>query len=326
MYSVGVAFSRCRLGLLCLGMISTRAFRASTLSCSVSKTMLYGKKMGGSMVPSKAGSLVVGKNPHQVAYMKWLKDPSVSLCLGVGPAGTGKTLLACHAAMDSLERGDVSKIVMTRPLVSVHKEDIGFLPGGIGAKLQPWVVPVLDTLAERWSKKALEGMIRDGVIEIAPLGFMRGRTFKRTFVLADEVQNASPDQVLMLITRLGEGSKMAMTGDVLQSDFGAGNGLVDLLRRLDGATHSGLRPSCVGGSAPALRASTEPPTSPPNELVRNSATLPSVPCTFIDKSLCSCSSDEPTDRTAGIRVVRFGKGDVERSPIVRTILGLYDDQ
>ena len=313
MYSVGVAFSRSRLGLLCLGMISTRAFRASTLSCSVSKTMLYGKKMGGSMVPSKAGSLVVGKNPQQVAYMKWLKDPSVSLCLGVGPAGTGKTLLACHAAMDSLERGDVSKIVMTRPLVSVHKEDIGFLPGGIGAKLQPWVVPVLDTLAERWSKKALEGMIRDGVIEIAPLGFMRGRTFKRTFVLADEVQNASPDQVLMLITRLGEGSKMAMTGDVLQSDFGAGNGLVDLLRRLDGATHEGRSPECVGGS-------------PPLELVRNSATLPSVPCTFIDKSLCSCSSDEPTDRTAGIRVVRFGKGDVERSPIVRTILGLYDDQ
>ena len=185
--------------------------------------------------------VIAPRNAAQQQYVNWLEDPKVPICLGVGPAGTGKTLFAGLAAVRSFERGDVDKIIVTRPLVSVNKEELGFLPGNLQKKMDPWVVPLFDTFLEEWSQKELDAMLRTGALEIAPLGFMRGRTFKRTFVLADEVQNASPDQLFMLLTRLGEDSKLVMTGDVRQSDYGRGNGLEDLLTRLTKQDVEGIR-------------------------------------------------------------------------------------
>ena len=207
--------------------ISTFA-RMLLLASPLSASKLFRSKHSLSIQP---------KNPQQFQYLNYLKDPEVTVCLGIGPAGTGKTILACQAAMESYERGNVTKLVLTRPLISVNKEEMGFLPGDIAQKMDPWMLPMLDAFSERWSKAEVKSMVRAGSLEIAPLGFMRGRTFKQSYVLADEIQNATPEQVLMLLTRMGDGSKMAITGDVDQSDIGAGNGLEDLLRRL--AHHRG---------------------------------------------------------------------------------------
>jgi phosphate starvation-inducible PhoH-like protein len=172
------------------------------------------------------------RGANQYKYVKWLDDPSVSILLGVGPAGTGKTLFACNAAVKSLKSGDVNKIIMTRPVVPVE-EDIGFLPGDLITKMNPWTRPIFDILTEFYMQKDIDAMLQSGVIEISPLAFMRGRTFKRAFILADEMQNSSPNQMLMLTTRLGEGSKMVITGDLKQSDRSMDNGLAELMRKLN---------------------------------------------------------------------------------------------
>jgi len=168
---------------------------------------------------------------NQEQYVKWLDDSDVSILLGVGPAGTGKTLFACNAAVKALKSGDVNKIIMTRPVVPVE-EDIGFLPGDLITKMNPWTRPIFDILTEFYLQKDIDAMLQSGVIEISPLAFMRGRTFKRAFILADEMQNSSPNQMLMLTTRLGEGSKMVITGDLKQSDRSVDNGLAELMRKL----------------------------------------------------------------------------------------------
>lgn len=170
----------------------------------------------------------------QRAYVDHLNDPKVNVLLGVGPAGTGKTLFACSTAVQELRSGSVSKIVLTRPVVPVE-EDIGHLPGTLNNKMHPWTRPIFDILEEFYSTRDIEDMLRDGIIEISPLAFMRGRTFKRAFVIADEMQNSSPNQMLMLATRLGEGSKLVVTGDLKQSDRCENNGLLDLMNRLDNA-------------------------------------------------------------------------------------------
>jgi phosphate starvation-inducible PhoH-like protein len=168
---------------------------------------------------------------NQQRYVELLDDPAVSILLGVGPAGTGKTLFACNAAVKSLKSGDVNKIIMTRPVVPVE-EDIGFLPGDLITKMNPWTRPIFDILTEFYLQKDIDAMLQSGVIEISPLAFMRGRTFKCAFILADEMQNSSPNQMLMLTTRLGEGSKMVITGDLKQSDRSVDNGLAELMRKL----------------------------------------------------------------------------------------------
>lgn len=168
----------------------------------------------------------------QRTYVEHLNDPKVRVLLGVGPAGTGKTLFACSTAVQELRCKSVHKIVLTRPVVPVE-EDIGHLPGTLNNKMHPWTRPIFDILEEFYSVGDIEDMLREGIIEISPLAFMRGRTFKRAFVIADEMQNSSPNQMLMLATRLGEGSKMVITGDLKQSDRCENNGLLDLMTRLD---------------------------------------------------------------------------------------------
>ena len=158
-------------------------------------------------------------------------DDTKDIVFGIGPAGTGKTLLAVQVAVKLFLQGSIDKIIVTRPAVSVD-EDLGFLPGTLEQKMAPWTRPIFDVLREYFQAKEIEGMIEEGIIEIAPLAFMRGRTFKRSFILADEMQNATPNQMKMLLTRLGQDSQMAVTGDLAQADRIADNGLIDFTNLL----------------------------------------------------------------------------------------------
>lgn len=171
------------------------------------------------------------KNENQRRYVDALQNKTISMVVNLGPAGTGKTLFACHAAIQELRRGTIQRIIITRPVVSVD-EEIGFLPGNIAMKMDPWTRPIFDIFLECYSQTEIDSMVRAGVIEISPLAFMRGRTFKKAFILADEMQNSSPNQMFMLLTRIGTGSKMVITGDIHQSDRGSQNGLADLVNRI----------------------------------------------------------------------------------------------
>jgi phosphate starvation-inducible PhoH-like protein len=171
-----------------------------------------------------------GTNQKKYAYL--LSNNTVDIVLGIGPAGTGKTLFACATAVKELQQGSIQKIVLTRPVVPVE-EDLGYLPGNMIMKMNPWTRPIFDILEEFYSVRDIDNMLHSGVIEISPLGFMRGRTFKRAFIIADEMQNSSPNQMFMLATRLGEKSRMVITGDLKQSDRMESNGLLDLMNKLN---------------------------------------------------------------------------------------------
>ena len=168
------------------------------------------------------------KNENQQRYVKCLNDVSNKLIFAVGPAGTGKTLFACSRAIQELKDGSINKLVITRPVVPVE-EDLGFLPGNINKKMDPWMRPVFDLLSESFSHKEVEAMLYTGVIEISPLAYMRGRTFKNCFIIGDEMQNSSPNQMMMLVTRIGVGSRMVITGDLKQSDKNQNSGLADFI-------------------------------------------------------------------------------------------------
>jgi phosphate starvation-inducible PhoH-like protein len=175
---------------------------------------------------------IVPRNRNQETYVLSLLNNKKDIVFGVGPAGTGKTLLAVQVAVKLFKQGDIDKIIVTRPAVSVD-EDLGFLPGTLEDKMAPWTRPIFDVLREYFNAREIEGMIQEGIIEIAPLAYMRGRTFKRSFILADEMQNATPNQMKMLLTRLGEGSMMAVTGDLAQADRLKDNGLIDFVTLLE---------------------------------------------------------------------------------------------
>tara|TARA_B100000927_G_scaffold258488_1_gene226948 strand:- start:249 stop:842 length:594 start_codon:yes stop_codon:yes gene_type:complete len=160
-----------------------------------------------------------------------LMDDSKDIVFGIGPAGTGKTMLACQVAVKAFLDGTVDKIIVTRPAVSAD-EDLGFLPGTLEEKMAPWTRPIFDVFREYFYANEIEGMIKEGVIEISPLAYMRGRTFKNSFVIADEMQNATPNQMKMLLTRIGSNSKMCVTGDLAQADRIKDNGLLDFVNNL----------------------------------------------------------------------------------------------
>jgi phosphate starvation-inducible PhoH-like protein len=162
-----------------------------------------------------------------------LQDPATHIVVTVGPAGTGKTYLAMVAAVKALKQGECDRIVMTRPAVGVEGEQHGFLPGNLVAKMEPWTRPLLDVMREFYRPQDIVTMIEDQVVEIAPLAFMRGRTFRNAWIVADEMQNSTPAQCKMLMTRIGSNSKIVITGDVEQADRQRGeNGLMDLCERL----------------------------------------------------------------------------------------------
>ena len=176
---------------------------------------------------------IVPRTRNQERLVLALRDTSQHIVVTAGPAGTGKTFLAMLAAVQAFRAGDVDRIVLTRPAVGVEGEEHGFLPGDLNQKMDPWVRPLTDILREYYRQPDIAAMIAEQTIEIAPLAFMRGRTLKNAYIVADEMQNSSMAQVKMLLTRIGEGSKIVITGDIDQTDHKKGsNGLVDLCERL----------------------------------------------------------------------------------------------
>jgi len=210
------------------------------------------------------------RSENQRQYVSYLNDDSVPIVFGIGPAGCGKTLFACTTAVDGLKRGLYQKIVLTRPIVPVEEEELGFLPGTLVKKMDPWTRPLMDIFLEYYKQHEIDFMIGSGVIEISPLAYMRGRTFKQCFIIADEMQNSSPGQMLMLTTRIGDGSKMVITGDLKQSDRSAENGLLDIMNKVK-----------------------------------------------------SYKSNVENEKDIGIEIVEMNQGDIERSPIVTTILKIF---
>ena len=171
---------------------------------------------------------LIPKSLNQEYYIELLTNQTKHIVFATGPAGTGKTMLAMQAGVKAFKEGQVSKIILTRPAVGVDDERHGFLPGDINAKMEPWTRPLFDVIQEYYSPREVARMLEEQVIEISPLAFMRGRTFKGSWVVADEMQNATPGQIKMLLTRLGEGSKIVVTGDTRQADRSdSDNGLLD---------------------------------------------------------------------------------------------------
>ena len=175
------------------------------------------------------------RSPNQQTYLQKLQDETKSIVLAIGPAGTGKTMLAVQNGIKQFQEGLVDRIIVTRPAVSVD-EDLGFLPGTLNEKMAPWTRPIFDVLGEYYQTKDIAKMLEEGVIEISPLAYMRGRTFKNAYIIADEMQNATVNQMKMLLTRLGEGSKMVVTGDLAQADRVNDNGLVNFCGLLTSKT------------------------------------------------------------------------------------------
>jgi len=175
---------------------------------------------------------IIPRTQNQERLVLALQDSSQHIVITAGPAGTGKTYLCMLAAVKSFREGEIDRIVLTRPAVEVEGEKHGFLPGDLNQKMDPWVRPLTDILREYYRPQDIAAMMEDGVIEISPLAFMRGRTFKNAFIIADEMQNSSPSQMKMLMTRIGEGSKIVITGDIEQTDHKKGiNGLADVCER-----------------------------------------------------------------------------------------------
>ena len=176
---------------------------------------------------------IVARTPAQDAYMRAMERSE--LVFGVGPAGTGKTYLAVAHAATLLERGDINRIILSRPAVEAG-ERLGFLPGDMKEKVDPYLRPLYDALYDMMRPEHVERCITSGVIEVAPLAFMRGRTLANAVVILDEAQNTTSMQMKMFLTRLGENSKMIVTGDPTQVDLPRGekSGLIEAVKLLDG--------------------------------------------------------------------------------------------
>ena len=213
------------------------------------------------------------RNPAQKNYMATLENPEHSIVVSTGPAGTGKTILACHIGVRKLQSGEIQKLILTRPAVSVEEQH-GFLPGTLEEKMEPWLRPVYDVFYQYFSAQKLQKLIQQQTIEICPLAYMRGRTFENAWIIADEAQNMTPNQMLMLLTRIGNNSKMVITGDPKQHDRGFEvNGLNDFLERYE----------------------------------KNQRQLAILGTSFSE-----------------VCVVKFEHRDVERHPVIRKILSLYE--
>ena len=159
------------------------------------------------------------KTPGQCKYMLALRSPK-PIVVGTGPAGSGKTMLACHVALEHVSR-------FQRPRIVAADEDMGYLPGDMDQKMEPWTRPMYDIFEQSMTHTQM-----DRSITVEPLGYMRGRTFTDTLIIADEMQNSTPNQMKMLLTRIGEGTKLIVTGDLEQSDLGKDNGLENLIYKM----------------------------------------------------------------------------------------------
>lgn len=188
-------------------------------------------------VPKKKHIEIIPRNLNQENLLAALENDMKHIVFATGPAGCGKTLLTTLMGIKMLRSGQVHKIVITRPNVAVDDKDIGFLPGDILKKMTPWMMPILDVFAEYYTQKEIVTMLEENVIEIVPIAFIRGRTFKSAYIIIDEAQGTTPNSMLSILTRIGENSKLVITGDLNQSDRGLGNGLGDFLQRFTSSNH-----------------------------------------------------------------------------------------
>jgi len=184
---------------------------------------------------------VLPRNLEQEDYLDLLENENIPIVVAYGKAGTGKSFLACAYAAREYAAGKIDKIVITRPNISVDDEGLGALPGGILEKMAPWVAPVTDALQELgYTKDELVKMMEDAVIEVVPVAYLRGRTFRNAVVIGDEAQNLTKTAMLSFLTRIGENSKMILTGDVSQSDRSRDNGLSLLISKANEAESIGM--------------------------------------------------------------------------------------
>jgi phosphate starvation-inducible PhoH-like protein len=187
---------------------------------------------GGAQLRTRRADLH-GRTPNQVAYLEAIRSHDISF--GIGPAGTGKTYLAVACAVDALERDTVKRIVLVRPAVEAG-ERLGFLPGDLAQKVDPYLRPLFDALYDLMGFDKAAKLLERQTIELAPLAYMRGRTLNHSFIILDEAQNTTPEQMKMFLTRIGFGTKAVITGDVTQIDLGRGqkSGLIEAERVLNG--------------------------------------------------------------------------------------------
>jgi phosphate starvation-inducible protein PhoH and related proteins len=197
---------------------------------------LFAPRAGWTALPAEARDRKYVKNVRALGPVQQELIDAIetrSLVVALGPAGTGKTYLAIAKAVETFDAGRTSRIVLTRPAVEAG-ENLGFLPGDVGEKLAPYLRPLYDALTERLGTKRLKSLLAEGTIEIAPVAYMRGRTLNDCFVVIDEAQNCTYGQIKMLLTRLGWGSTMVLTGDPDQTDLLPGlSGLRDIAVRLE---------------------------------------------------------------------------------------------
>ncbi|MHB8146429.1 MAG: PhoH family protein [Vulcanimicrobiaceae bacterium] len=198
-----------------------------------------GRSLPGTLIRSHRGKEIRPRTDGQRAFVRAMEEHT--LTLGIGPAGTGKTFLAVVMAVRALKNRDVSKLILSRPAVEAG-EKLGFLPGDLREKVDPYLRPLYDALSELLDDTMVAKYMERGTIEVAPLAYMRGRTLSDAFVILDEAQNATADQLKMFLTRLGSASKMIVTGDVTQIDLpiGGRSGLRDAARRLNGIEDVGV--------------------------------------------------------------------------------------
>ena len=185
------------------------------------------------------GHQIKAKTLGQYNYVRAIRDNFITF--GIGPAGTGKTYLAVAMAVTALKKREVERIILTRPAVEAG-EKLGYLPGDIQEKVDPYLRPLYDALYDMLGSETAQKYLENGVIEVAPLAYMRGRTLNGSFIILDEAQNTTPEQMKMFLTRFGFGSRMVVTGDITQIDLPSGkaSGLIDAARVLRGIPHIGL--------------------------------------------------------------------------------------
>tara|TARA_R100001377_G_scaffold84730_2_gene68967 strand:- start:49 stop:879 length:831 start_codon:yes stop_codon:yes gene_type:complete len=178
------------------------------------------------------------RTPNQKTFYRTIGRNDVTFC--IGPAGCGKTYLATHYALKNLARGKYDKMVITKPLVEVDGEKLGYLPGDIDEKTAPYMMSIYYNMEQIIGKERLETLKKAGVVQVIPLAYMRGLTLTDSIVLLDEAQNATPAQIKTFLTRIGQGSKYIVNGDLMQSDIRKANGLDDSIKRFTGVNRVGF--------------------------------------------------------------------------------------